>query len=111
MVMVLIVLQSAIVLSAVAAAVGSTVGLIAKRRNWPAKRTFFVAFFGFLALIGVVAFVLEILLRLDSPWPPRVLAQRGFPLAGAAAGAYLYLLAWLAGWLAQRLRSAVPSQT
>jgi hypothetical protein len=45
--MLLIVLQSAVALSVLAVAVGSTVGLIAKRRSWSATRTLKGTYFGF----------------------------------------------------------------
>ena len=99
--MLVIVLQFAVAFSVITAAVGSIVGQIAKRRSWPAKRTFKTAYFGFYVSFIVIAFVLEFLLRLDLPWPPRVLSQRGFPFSAAVGVTFISLFAWLAGSLAQ----------
>jgi hypothetical protein len=104
-----IVLQSAVAFSVIAAAVGSIVGLTAKRLSWSAKRTFKRAYFGFYVSFIVIAFVLEFVLHLDLPWPPRVLAQRGFPFSAAVGATFISLFAWLAGSLAQRLCSSAPT--
>jgi len=104
--MLLSVLQSAVALSVAAVVVGSAVGLIAKQRNWPAARTFKVASFGFCAAFLAIAFVLEHLLRLNVLWPPRLLAQLGFPFLSVVALALITVFPGLAGYLAQRLCSS-----
>ncbi|SPE42117.1 membrane hypothetical protein [Candidatus Sulfopaludibacter sp. SbA3] len=98
-------LQCGVGFSIVAVAWGCAIGLIAKRRGWPAKRAYQTGLYGFLASLIVIGPVLEILLRLELPWPPHLLSQRGFPLAVVVAVAFISLFAWLAGSLAQRLRS------
>jgi ABC-type antimicrobial peptide transport system permease subunit len=105
-----VIFQSAALLLGIAVIGGTSIGLIAKRRRWPAKQTFKKAYLGFSVFLIFTAFVLEILLGLHLPWPPRVLAQSGFPLAAVVAVAYFSLFAWLAASLAKRLRSSSPKQ-
>ena len=110
MVMLSMVLECAVCFAVITLAVGATVGMTAKRLGWSAKRTYMVANFGFYVPLFVIAYVVEVLFHLDLPWPPRVLAQRGFPFAAVAAVAFISLFAWLAGSLAQRLRCSAPTQ-
>jgi hypothetical protein len=104
-------LEDAVAFAIIAVACGFTIGLLANRRRWPAKRVFATANFAFVAALTVISFFLEILLRLELPWLGRDLAQRGLPFSTAVAVGFTALFAWLAGTLAQRVNTSAQSDS
>jgi hypothetical protein len=84
---------------------GATVGLAARARHWPRQRLYLLGYFGCLVLV-ILGGVIQVVWHL--PYPPRFLADSGFPfLAGLASALPIALsgslAGWLAGWLARRV--------
>ena len=80
---------------------GVTVGLVAASRHWTAGRIYWTANVGWMVVFVLGGLVQE---RMRLPYPPRFLADSGYPfLANWASGLLMLLSLWLAGWLARRV--------